>query len=123
MGFSDANFKGIGLKSELGGEKIAKILTSYPELSAEWLLLGEGDMLKTKRRDSQTHTPSSQPSATLLGDAALDKGTQSPSDNQTKSAQNLPFDSLIATITQQAEEIGRLKAQIAELERRLAAQP
>jgi hypothetical protein len=33
------------------------------------------------------------------------------------------FDSLIATITQQAEEIGRLKAQIAELERRLAAQP
>lgn len=43
---SASNFKGVALKSELGGDKIAKILTTYKELSPEWLLIGEGSMLK-----------------------------------------------------------------------------
>lgn len=47
-GLSDANFKGIGLKSELGGDKIVKILSIYPDISADWLLMGLGEMLKTK---------------------------------------------------------------------------
>lgn len=41
-----ANFKGIGLKSEIGGNKLVKILTIYPQINAEWLLLGKGEMLK-----------------------------------------------------------------------------
>ena len=43
---SASNFKGAALKSELGGEKIVKILTTYKILSPEWLLIGEGSMLK-----------------------------------------------------------------------------
>jgi len=46
-GVSYANFKGIALKSELGGEKIAKILTVYPQLSSDWLVIGKGDMLSS----------------------------------------------------------------------------
>lgn len=49
-GFADANFKGVGLKSELGGEKIVKVLTIYPELSPNWLLMGEGEMLRNGRK-------------------------------------------------------------------------
>lgn len=45
-GLSASNFKGAALKSELGGDKIAKILTTYKFLSPEWLIIGEGSMLK-----------------------------------------------------------------------------
>jgi len=45
---SASNFKSSGLKSEIGGEKIAKILSSYSELNPEWLLTGSGEMLKEK---------------------------------------------------------------------------
>lgn len=43
---SASNFKGAALKSELGGDKIAKIMTTYKILSPEWLITGEGSMLK-----------------------------------------------------------------------------
>ncbi len=39
-------FKNVGLKSELGSDKIAKILDSFPNLNPEWLLTGEGSMFK-----------------------------------------------------------------------------
>lgn len=45
-GLSASNFKGVALKSELGGDKIVKILTAYNILSPEWLLMGNGSMLK-----------------------------------------------------------------------------
>jgi hypothetical protein len=43
---SYANLKGKGLCSEFGGGQIGKILSNYPEISAEWLLTGNGPMLK-----------------------------------------------------------------------------
>ncbi|MDR0829660.1 MAG: hypothetical protein LBN95_06075 [Prevotellaceae bacterium] len=46
-----SNFKGIGLKSEIGTEKIVKILTEFPELSADWLLLGKGEMLRENQKN------------------------------------------------------------------------
>ena len=47
-GIKDSNFKGKHLQSQLGGDMIVKILTTYPNLSADWLLTGNGPMLKTK---------------------------------------------------------------------------
>lgn len=35
------------MESELGGDKIAKILSLYVDISPEWLLSGIGSMLKT----------------------------------------------------------------------------
>lgn len=43
---SYANLKGRGLFSEIGGQQIGKILSSFPEISPEWLLTGKGKMLK-----------------------------------------------------------------------------
>ena len=55
-----SNFKGSGAKSEIGGEKIAKILTCYPNLSPDWLLTGQGSMLRNKQttslQENQSHT-------------------------------------------------------------------
>lgn len=47
-GISSSNFKGAGAKSELGGDKIITILTTYTEINPIWLLLGEGNMLKDR---------------------------------------------------------------------------
>ena len=44
---SPSNFKGIGLNSELGGDKLVKIITTYPIVSPGWLLTGEGSMLRS----------------------------------------------------------------------------
>lgn len=41
-GLHASNFKGKGGLSELGGDKIAKILTVFNKLSSKWLLTGEG---------------------------------------------------------------------------------
>ena len=46
IGVAPSNFKGVGLNSGLGGDKIVKILTFYPELSADWLLRDEGEMIR-----------------------------------------------------------------------------
>lgn len=45
-GLSPSNFKGIALKSELGGDKIVRILSVYKEMSPDWLLLDNGSMLR-----------------------------------------------------------------------------
>lgn len=47
-GLSDSNFKGKNRLSQPGGDMIVKILTSYPDLSADWLLTGHGSMRRSK---------------------------------------------------------------------------
>ena len=51
-GIQSSNFKGKNIYSQPGGEMLVKILTLYPKLSADWLLTGEGSMLKTTHDDS-----------------------------------------------------------------------
>lgn len=43
---SSSNFSGKGADSALSTDKIVHILTIYPELSADWLLLEKGEMLR-----------------------------------------------------------------------------
>jgi phage repressor protein C with HTH and peptisase S24 domain len=47
-GIAASNFKGAGATSELGGDKIAKVLTLYEDLNADWLLTGRGEIFATK---------------------------------------------------------------------------
>ncbi|MCQ2351296.1 MAG: hypothetical protein MJ003_04905 [Paludibacteraceae bacterium] len=47
IGVAASNFKGIGLKSEIGGSLIVKFLTQFPNVNSDWLLTGNGEMLKT----------------------------------------------------------------------------
>ena len=43
---SQSNFSGKGAGSALSTDKIVHILMMYPELSADWLLLEKGEMLR-----------------------------------------------------------------------------
>jgi len=45
-GISASNFKGSGLKSDIGGDKIVKILSCYQNLNPEWLLTKIGSVEK-----------------------------------------------------------------------------
>ena len=66
MGLTNASFeKKCGLsngyirnfKGNLGGKKLEDILTSFPQLSKDWLLFGNGPMLKNENILSQPQTP------------------------------------------------------------------
>ena len=52
-GLSDSNFKGKNRLSQPGGDMIVKILTTYPNISADWLIMGKGDMLRSKEISPQ----------------------------------------------------------------------
>lgn len=42
-----------GLKNSPGADKLQKILCAYPELNRDWLLTGEGSMLKSEKEESE----------------------------------------------------------------------
>lgn len=48
LNIAASNFRGNGVYSEVGGEVIAKILAEFPEINSEWLLTGQGKMLKNE---------------------------------------------------------------------------
>lgn len=43
-GIQSSNFKGKNMSSQPGGDMIVKILSVYPDLSADWLLRNKGEM-------------------------------------------------------------------------------
>ena len=58
VGISYANMKGKGLESEIGGTQIVKILSQSPDLSPEWLLTGNGAMLRGQSAPEVAPPPS-----------------------------------------------------------------
>lgn len=51
---SATNFSTSNLNSTPGGDIILRFLQEYPEVSAEWLLRNDGDMLKSKHLNVST---------------------------------------------------------------------
>ena len=50
-GISYQNIKGKSLESEFGGNQIAIILSTFDEISSDWLLLGNGEMLRNDNKN------------------------------------------------------------------------
>jgi len=46
-GISLSNFKGNSLRSEISSGALSRIIASFSDVSAHWLLTGQGEMLKT----------------------------------------------------------------------------
>lgn len=95
-GISSGNFKGKNLTSQIGGDALVKILTIYPNLSAEWLLRGEGTMT---RGVGDATVPAASPAVPEPSSPAI-------------------VSDLVSKIAEQAEEIGQLKERIFQLERK-----
>lgn len=56
-----SNFGGESLKSSLSSAKIAEILFMFPELSADWLLLEKGEMLRKNNPKNTALATAMQP--------------------------------------------------------------
>lgn len=110
-GIQSSNFKGKNMASQPGGDMIVKVLTLYPDLSAEWLMRGEGDMFKSYN----TGTPQE------LHITTHEETIQDCEQNIAN--RNIPpeiMDKLLSTIKEQAEEIGILKQTIVQLKQEKA---
>mgnify|MGYP006891150819 CR=1 FL=1 len=83
-----------------GIKKVVKVLTIYPNLSAEWLLRGEGEMLKSLSNQVENKVIKIE-------------------NNKDSELPHTILDKFLTTIQGQAEEIGVLKARIKDLEQRL----
>ncbi|MFZ4262472.1 hypothetical protein ACFRAE_10525 [Sphingobacterium sp. HJSM2_6] len=53
LGLSYANFKGVQKNSALGSDAVATILSTYNDVSLEWLIFGKGEMLKSTNEEVQ----------------------------------------------------------------------
>jgi hypothetical protein len=60
-----SNFRSEGLKSEVGGDVIAKILALFPNMNAEWLLTGKGEMLKKVKEYAGDFLPANEVSEAM----------------------------------------------------------
>ena len=101
-------------KTGITEDEITKFIATYPQVSIEWLMTGEGDMLKTKRTPENLQAQESTNS------------DYKDSKNQTL-GQDIPpliLDRLLNTIAEkdaiireQAEELGRLREQIEQFKK------
>lgn len=57
LGITYGNFKGKAKEKALSSDVLAKIITKYPEISSEWLLTGNGEMLKSEGDTEVIKTP------------------------------------------------------------------
>lgn len=104
-------------KTGITEDVITKFFATYPEVSIEWLMLGKGEMLKTKC------TPQ------VISEPKLDVIENKDSDFEPQKQTDEPFvDKLLSIISSKdleignlREEIGRLKARIEQLERGVAS--
>jgi transcriptional regulator len=57
LGITYGNFKGKAKEKALSSDVLAKIITKYPDINPEWLLTGNGDMLKSEIATEVINTP------------------------------------------------------------------
>ncbi len=99
ISIAQSNFSGKGADSALSTDKIIHILNVYPELSADWLLLEKGEMLR--KNNSKNINITSGPQS-LAGDGTLN--IEAPSQ-------------LLSIIVSQQETINRLSSTVDRLSR------
>lgn len=52
IGMTSANFRGEAKKTPINSTAIENIFTSFPDINIEWLITGEGEMIKTESSES-----------------------------------------------------------------------
>lgn len=95
-----SNFSGKSAESALSTDKIVKILTTFPDLNSDWLLLGRGEMLRSATQSVGNISNSTAVGVNVNGnDINISNNTQQ----------------LVDTIARQAETIARQAAIIDRL--------
>ena len=90
-GIQSSNFKGKNMSSQPGGDMLVKILTLYPDLSAEWLLRGKGEMLDL------TFEPTKENGENFSREA--EKNIAHPAQNPQEGIPLIPFSAMAGALT------------------------
>ena len=98
------------ISKSIGIDKLNTIVEKFSNLNIEWLLTGRGEMLKSNC--AQLHTSLNKTATNPNEDTEKNSITQ-----QANPPSGEIIDRLVAQITLQAQEIGRLQERIAQLER------
>jgi len=102
--------KAIAKGTDIQSKWLELICEKYPKYSPVWLLTGQGTMLL-----DPSDTPATRPS--VPKNDANEKVFAEPPQKLSQEPINSMVNTFLETIKQQAEEIGRLKVRIEELER------
>ena len=100
------------ISKSIGIDKVSLILEKYPNINIEWLLTGRGEMLKTKHT-LESPIPNNEPIPNNK-----DNNNEVPKQDSSTSFIDKLFTIINDkenTIREQAEEIGRLKEQIRQM--------
>lgn len=97
ISLAPSNFSGKAMYSSLKSENIVTVLKMYPELSADWLLLEKGEMLR--KNNAKSLNVSFSPQATVAnGDMSINNN-----------------DAIFLLLDKQQETIRHLTALVSEL--------
>ena len=99
------------ISKSIGIDRLNTIIEKYSNLNIEWLLTGRGEMHKTKGHET-TPPHNYKPIAQVK-----DKNKLSHSQENKDISSSDIIAKLVATIQEQAEEIGQLRERIAQLQR------
>lgn len=98
IGIDGANFRGKNALSELGSEKIVSILSTFPDLNSDWLLLGRGEMLRSATQSVGNISHSTAVGVNVNGNDI-----------------NISYDPLLPTVESLSDSVAKLTAQNAQL--------
>jgi len=116
-GISYANIKGKSLESEFGGTQIVEILSVFSEINPDWLLTGNGEMLKEESKSKSTEK----------SDIKIDSNSQNTDyqykdskKNTNKQENSIFFSDLLDRLEKQSKRIGQLEVENSTLKQQLA---
>ncbi len=95
---------------------MAKFIATYPEISVEWLITGNGSML----RESKTNHTETQKTSGLTSSKNIDNQNEDSNNNANTQENNLLITTLLERLEKQSEVIGVLKSENKQLRNQLA---
>ena len=99
------------ISKSIGIDRLNTLIEKYSNLNIEWVLTGRGDMYKTKGTTSTSPCDNSD-IIPVKGNNKIPNGQPDTDINSVDI-----ISKLVATIQEQAEEIGQLRERIAQLQR------
>lgn len=120
LGLSYANFKGVQKKSGLNTDAVAIILSKYSDISPAWLLLGEGDMLRSPVIPYEI--PAKPTGTTDIFEEKQSVEYETTFKGMTSAEQRHMVKDLVETVLKaQTEDIDILKQEVVNLKREIIA--
>lgn len=115
IGMSNASFgKSLKKQGAIGTDKLENILMVYPDISPDWILTGQGNMLKSAEASPPQYSGTGE---MIVSDEPVQYNT-GPKETMVDKLLGI-IDKKDNIIREQAEDIGHLRSELEQLKKRL----